>query len=62
MQPPYRVLGPCQALRTDDGTEADLRGARLRALFTALAAAGGRGVGAGALIGQVWADADPAEE
>ncbi|WP_191094770.1 AfsR/SARP family transcriptional regulator [Streptomyces venezuelae] len=62
MQPPYRVLGPCQALRTDDGTEAALRGARLRALFTALAAAGGRGVGTGALIDQVWADADPADE
>ncbi|MEU7703310.1 hypothetical protein, partial [Streptomyces sp. NPDC039028] len=45
MQPPYRVLGPCQALRTDDGTEAVLGGARLRALLTALAAAGGRAVG-----------------
>ncbi|MER7952549.1 BTAD domain-containing putative transcriptional regulator [Streptomyces sp. NPDC096079] len=62
MQPPYRVLGPCQAFRTDDGTEAALSGARLRALLTALAAAGGRAVGPGALIGQVWADGDPADD
>ncbi|ALO06404.1 Multi-domain regulatory protein [Streptomyces venezuelae] len=75
MQPSYRVLGPCQALRSDDGTEATLSGARLRALLTALAAgaadtpggagdAGGAGAGramsAGALIAQVWADDDPA--
>ncbi|MFI0927000.1 BTAD domain-containing putative transcriptional regulator [Streptomyces sp. NPDC021012] len=60
MQPPYRVLGPCRAFRTDDGTEAPLSGARLRALLTALAAAGGRAVGPGALIDQVWADEDPA--
>ncbi|MFF0474986.1 ATP-binding protein [Streptomyces sp. NPDC004284] len=60
MQPPYRVLGPCQAFRTDDGTEASLSGARLRALLTALAAAGGRAVGPGALIDQVWADGGPA--
>ncbi|MGW8357778.1 AfsR/SARP family transcriptional regulator [Streptomyces wedmorensis] len=61
MQPPYRVLGPCQALRTDDGKEAVLGGARLRALFTALAAAGGRAVGPGALIDQVWSDGDTAD-
>ncbi|TXS15740.1 amino acid adenylation domain-containing protein [Streptomyces sp. adm13(2018)] len=60
MQPPYRVLGPCQALRTDDGTEAVLGGARLRALLTALAAAGGRAVGTHALIDQVWGGADDA--
>ncbi|MEU6620625.1 BTAD domain-containing putative transcriptional regulator [Streptomyces litmocidini] len=60
--PPYRVLGPCRALRTDDGTEAVLSGARLRALLTALASAGGRAVGPGALIEQVWADADPADD
>ncbi|MFE2554814.1 BTAD domain-containing putative transcriptional regulator [Streptomyces sp. NPDC059352] len=60
MQPPYRVLGPCQALRTDDGTEAALSGPRLRALLTALAAAAGRPMSAGALIAQVWADDDPA--
>ncbi|MFF3604948.1 ATP-binding protein [Streptomyces sp. NPDC002463] len=62
MQPPYRVLGPCQALRTDDGTEAVLSGARLRALLTALAAAGGRAVGPGTLIDQIWADGDPADD
>ncbi|WP_037675156.1 BTAD domain-containing putative transcriptional regulator [Streptomyces globisporus] len=60
--PSYRVLGPCQAFRTDDGTEAVLSGARLRALLTALAAAGGRAVGPGALIDQVWADGDPADD
>ncbi|WP_406055133.1 AAA family ATPase [Streptomyces sp. NBC_01077] len=58
VQPPYRVLGPCQAFRTDDGTEAVLSGARLRALLTALAAAGGREVSTRALIDQVWGDAD----
>ncbi|MFF9064107.1 BTAD domain-containing putative transcriptional regulator [Streptomyces sp. NPDC014891] len=61
MQPPYRVLGPCQALRTDDGTEAVLGGARLRALLTALAAAGGRAVGTRALIDQVWGGAGGGE-
>ncbi|MDV5143677.1 BTAD domain-containing putative transcriptional regulator [Streptomyces sp. SBC-4] len=66
MQPSYRVLGPCQALRTDDGTEATLSGARLRALLTALAAGAGGAGGAGrststgTLIAQVWADDDPA--
>ncbi|MFI9001747.1 BTAD domain-containing putative transcriptional regulator, partial [Streptomyces sp. NPDC053541] len=54
-QVPYRVLGPARALRAD-GTEAGLSGARLRALFTALAAAGGRTVAPDALIDQVWAD------
>ncbi|MGW4747584.1 BTAD domain-containing putative transcriptional regulator [Streptomyces sp. NPDC004290] len=58
MQPSYRVLGPCQAFRTDDGTEAVLSGARLRALLTALASAGGRAVGPGALVDQVWTDDD----
>ncbi|MCX5231764.1 BTAD domain-containing putative transcriptional regulator [Streptomyces sp. NBC_00233] len=62
MQPPYRVLGPCQAFRTDDGTEAVLSGTRLRALLTALAAAGGRAVGTRALIDQVWGDVDRARE
>uniref|UniRef100_UPI0004C01715 ATP-binding protein n=1 Tax=Streptomyces bikiniensis TaxID=1896 RepID=UPI0004C01715 len=62
MQPPYRVLGPCLALRTDDGTEAVLGGGRLRALLAALAAAGGRPVAPDALIAQVWADADPADD
>ncbi|MFD7571824.1 BTAD domain-containing putative transcriptional regulator [Streptomyces sp. NPDC059810] len=62
MLPPFRVLGPCQAFRTDDGTEAVLSGARLRALLTALAAAGGRPVGTHALIDQVWGDTDRAED
>ncbi|MFC9589455.1 ATP-binding protein [Streptomyces sp. NPDC056944] len=62
VQSSYRVLGPCQAFRTDDGTEAALSGARLRALLTALAAAGGRALSPGALIGQVWADGDPADD
>ncbi|MFE5734976.1 BTAD domain-containing putative transcriptional regulator, partial [Streptomyces sp. NPDC056528] len=61
MQPSYRVLGPCRALRADDGTEAVLSGGRLRALLTALAAAGGRAVDPGALIERVWADTDPAD-
>ncbi|WP_407078084.1 BTAD domain-containing putative transcriptional regulator, partial [Streptomyces sp. NPDC126499] len=55
MHPPYRILGPAQARRAD-GTEAVLTGARLRALFTALAAAGGRAAGTDALIAQVWAE------
>ncbi|MFF8602059.1 BTAD domain-containing putative transcriptional regulator, partial [Streptomyces sp. NPDC015245] len=54
-QVPYRVLGPARALRAD-GTEAGLSGARLRALFTALAAAGGRTVAPDVLIDQVWAE------
>ncbi|MFJ2785871.1 MULTISPECIES: ATP-binding protein [unclassified Streptomyces] len=59
MQPPYRVLGPSQVLRADDGTEAPLKGARLRALLAALAATGGRAVGVRALGAQIWADDDP---
>ncbi|WP_128979390.1 BTAD domain-containing putative transcriptional regulator [Streptomyces roseicoloratus] len=53
--PPYRVLGPARA-RRGDGGRAALNGARLRALLTALAAAGGRTVRTDALIAQVWAD------
>ncbi|MET9953765.1 BTAD domain-containing putative transcriptional regulator, partial [Streptomyces sp. NPDC006339] len=60
VQPPYRILGTAQA-RRPDGTEAVLSGARLRALLTALAAAGGRPVGADGLITQVWAE-DIAED
>ncbi|MFB7275846.1 BTAD domain-containing putative transcriptional regulator [Streptomyces hydrogenans] len=55
MQPAYRVLGPGRARRAD-GTEGPVRGARLAALFAALAAAGGRPVGAAALAARVWAD------
>ncbi|MFF5973537.1 ATP-binding protein [Streptomyces sp. NPDC012769] len=55
VQPPYRILGPAQARRAD-GAEAALSGARLRALLTALAAAGGRAAGTDALIARVWAE------
>ncbi|WP_030667079.1 BTAD domain-containing putative transcriptional regulator [Streptomyces rimosus] len=55
----YRVLGTAQA-RRPDGTEAPLKGARLRALLVALAAGGGRPVPAAQLIAQVWGeDAEP---
>ncbi|MFE2944173.1 BTAD domain-containing putative transcriptional regulator [Streptomyces sp. NPDC059255] len=59
----YRVLGATQALRPD-GTDVPLSGTRLRALLTALAAAGGRGTSTGRLIAQVWplAEAAPADE
>ncbi|AXG76439.1 AfsR/SARP family transcriptional regulator [Streptomyces paludis] len=53
----YRVLGVTRALR-QDGTEVPLSGARLRALLTALAAAGGRAVPGGRLAGEVWDGAD----
>jgi predicted ATPase/DNA-binding SARP family transcriptional activator len=56
--PRYRVLGPSRALRAD-GQEALLSGARLRALLAALAAAGGRAVGAGELIDRIWEDGPP---
>ncbi|MFE5480921.1 ATP-binding protein [Streptomyces sp. NPDC056527] len=54
----YRVLGPSRALRADGG-EAVLSGARLRALLTALAATGGREVGAGELTDLIWEEAPP---
>ncbi|ORT56873.1 AfsR family transcriptional regulator [Streptomyces sp. CB03238] len=57
----YRVLGSTQALRPD-GTEAPVAGARLRAVLTALAAAGGRAVPVGQLAAQVWTGAPPADE
>ncbi|WP_399432224.1 AfsR/SARP family transcriptional regulator [Streptomyces sp. WAC05374] len=57
----YRVLGPTRALRAD-GTEAPVTGARLRALLTALAAAGGRAVPVGQLAAQVWVATAPADE
>ncbi|HET6859189.1 MAG TPA: BTAD domain-containing putative transcriptional regulator [Streptomyces sp.] len=59
----YRVLGPVQVLRPD-GASAPVGGARLRALLTALAAAGGRPVQARELVGRVWDgdDAPPADE
>ncbi|WP_314172542.1 AfsR/SARP family transcriptional regulator [Streptomyces winkii] len=51
----YLVLGTTEALR-EDGTAVPLGGARLRALLTALAAAGGRSVRTGALAADVWAE------
>ncbi|MGV9314319.1 BTAD domain-containing putative transcriptional regulator, partial [Streptomyces sp. NPDC003691] len=58
----YRVLGPSLALPPDpSGRPVAPRGARLRALLTALAAAGGRAVPAGELVAQVWAEEPPRE-
>jgi predicted ATPase/DNA-binding SARP family transcriptional activator len=57
----FGVLGAAQVLRPD-GTEAPLQGPRLRALLTALAAAAGRSVPAGALAAQLWTDTPPADE
>ncbi|MGY1435315.1 AfsR/SARP family transcriptional regulator [Streptomyces reniochalinae] len=59
----YRVLGATQVLR-EDGTAVPVGGARLRALLTALALAGGRAVRPGQLAAAVWAqDEDaPADE
>ncbi|MCT2590108.1 AfsR family transcriptional regulator [Streptomyces sp. N2-109] len=55
----YRVLGTTQALRAD-GTSVPLGGARLRALLTALAVAGGRPVRTDTLVSEVWAaDEEP---
>ncbi|WP_308378060.1 BTAD domain-containing putative transcriptional regulator [Streptomyces sp. ISL-98] len=53
----YRVLGTAQAL-LPDGTEVPVKGARLRALLTALAAGGGRTVPARELVAQVWGEAE----
>ncbi|MFD8011565.1 BTAD domain-containing putative transcriptional regulator, partial [Streptomyces sp. NPDC059762] len=55
MQPRHRVLGPGRAPHAD-GTEGPVRGARLAALYAALAAAGGRPVAAAALADRVWAE------
>ncbi|WP_369200641.1 BTAD domain-containing putative transcriptional regulator [Streptomyces sp. PU-14G] len=59
----YRVLGTTQVLR-EDGTAVPVGGARLRALLTALALAGGRPVRTGQLAAAVWAEDEdaPAEE
>ncbi|MFC9605310.1 BTAD domain-containing putative transcriptional regulator [Streptomyces niveus] len=51
----YDVLGATRAF-TPEGTEVRISGARLRALLTALAAAGGRTVPAERLAAQVWDD------
>ncbi|UNZ19614.1 BTAD domain-containing putative transcriptional regulator [Streptomyces sp. 891-h] len=59
----YRVLGTTQALR-EDGTSVPIGGARLRALLTALALAGGRAVHTGELVSWVWGEQEdpPADE
>ncbi|MFI6080683.1 winged helix-turn-helix domain-containing protein [Streptomyces sp. NPDC051217] len=59
----YDVLGATRAFGPD-GAEVPVSGARMRALLTALAAAGGRTVPAGRLAAQVWDDAHepPADE
>ncbi|GHJ23839.1 MULTISPECIES: AfsR/SARP family transcriptional regulator [Streptomyces] len=55
----YRVLGTTQALRAD-GTAVPLGGARLRAVLTALALAGGGAVRTGQLAAAVWAEDEEA--
>ncbi|WP_307808286.1 AfsR/SARP family transcriptional regulator [Streptomyces oryzae] len=59
----YRVLGTTQVLR-EDGTTVPIGGARLRALLTALALAGGRAVHTGELAAAVWSEHEdpPADE
>lgn len=61
----YRVLGTTQVFR-EDGTAVPVGGARLRALLTALALAGGRPVRTGELAAAVWSEDDgggpPADE
>ncbi|MFD5898489.1 BTAD domain-containing putative transcriptional regulator [Streptomyces sp. NPDC060366] len=51
----YDVLGATRAF-TPDGAEVRISGARMRALLTALATAGGRTVPADRLAAQVWDD------
>ncbi|WP_051940698.1 ATP-binding protein [Phaeacidiphilus oryzae] len=61
----YGILGPVRVERaagaTDgrDGEEIPVRGARLRALLTALAARAGREVSVEALAASVWRDEEP---
>ncbi|WP_405679226.1 AfsR family transcriptional regulator [Streptomyces sp. NBC_01511] len=59
----YHVLGATQAFGPD-GAEVPISGSKVRALLTALAAAGGRTVPAGQLTARVWDDArqPPADE
>ncbi|WP_443052877.1 AfsR/SARP family transcriptional regulator [Streptomyces sp. NBC_01186] len=59
----FRVLGTTQVFR-EDGTPVPVGGARLRALLTALALAGGRAVRTDALAAAVWAEDEepPADE
>ncbi|MFD7230929.1 BTAD domain-containing putative transcriptional regulator [Streptomyces sp. NPDC059881] len=51
----YRVLGATQVLRPD-GSEVPISGSRLRAVLTALVAAGGRPVRAGELVDELWGE------
>ncbi|WP_425575910.1 AfsR/SARP family transcriptional regulator [Streptomyces axinellae] len=59
----FRVLGTTQVFR-EDGTPVPVGGARLRALLTALALAGGRAVCTDTLAAAVWAEDEepPADE
>lgn len=54
------VLGPFQ-VRADDGTVADVPGARLRGLLIALALEPGRAVGKATLIDWIWGEDPPAD-
>ncbi|GAA2354557.1 SARP family transcriptional regulator [Catellatospora methionotrophica] len=54
------MLGPFE-VRTDDGTVADVPGARLRGLLAALALEPGRVVPKGTLLDWIWGEQPPAE-
>src|ERR1700683_3597174 len=54
------ILGPLE-VHDDDGASVAVAGARLRGLIARLALAGGQPVSAGALAGDVWDCALPAE-
>ncbi|HSZ40593.1 MAG TPA: BTAD domain-containing putative transcriptional regulator [Trebonia sp.] len=54
------LLGPFE-VRTDDGVLADVPGARLRGLLTALALEAGRAVPRGTLVDWIWGERPPAD-
>ena len=54
------MLGPFE-VRTDDGTVADVPGARLRGLLVALALEPGRVVPKATLVDWIWGENPPAE-
>ncbi|MEU8659154.1 AfsR/SARP family transcriptional regulator, partial [Actinoplanes philippinensis] len=54
------ILGPFE-VRTDSGALADVPGARLRGLLTALALEPGRVVPKATLVDRIWGDAPPAD-
>src|SRR3569833_1360226 len=54
------VLGSFE-VRTDDGGEADVPGARLRGLLAALALEAGRVVPKAALVDWIWGERPPAD-